>query len=183
MLRDRGEVRTGSLGHGPAHARRAEAAVHNHELDFARADLNIGEVEEADDPRPPTAVDLDVGVIEAEVVVDEREVHGPLSDRRELHQLWAWLCGDLEEPQVFDMLRDNYEGRYATVADYVAQRLAAELPARWRWITAAIDHAAVGERWIAEGKLVVLDASVVLHGDELLPADEPASVFIFIGKG
>jgi hypothetical protein len=32
----------------------------------------------------------------------------------------------------------------------------------------------VGERWIAEGKLVVLDESVVLVDDEPHPADEPA---------
>ena len=101
----------------------------------------------------------------------------------ELAQLWRWLCGDLDEPRALDALRDNYEGRYRTVADYVAERLAVELPARWRWITAAVDHAAVGERWIAEGRLVVLDASVVLVDDEPHPADEPAGVFIFIGKG
>ena len=103
--------------------------------------------------------------------------------RQELTKLWTWLCGATDEPEAFEALLDNFEGRYREVAQYVEERLQAELPERWRWLVPLVDHAAVGDRWTSLGMLVVLEANVVIVDDEPLRADKAAGVFIFRGKG
>jgi len=103
--------------------------------------------------------------------------------KQELTKLWTWLCGTTDEPEAFESLLDNFEGRYREVAQYVEERLQTELPERWRWLAPFIDHAAVGDRWTSLGILAVLEASVVLVDDEPQRADKAAGVFIFRAKG
>ena len=66
--------------------------------------------------------------------------------KQELTKLWTWLCGATNEPEAFEALLDNFEGRYREVAQYVEERLQTELPERWRWLAPFVDHAAVGDR-------------------------------------
>lgn len=103
--------------------------------------------------------------------------------RQELWKLWTWLCGGADEAEAFEMLLDNFEGRYREVAEYVEKRLKAELPERWRWLAPFIDHAAVGERWTSLGMLVVLDPNTVIAHGQPPYADKFAGIFIFRGKG
>ena len=101
--------------------------------------------------------------------------------RQELTKLWTWLCGATDEPEAFEALLDNFEGRCdREVAQYVEERLQ---PERWYWLAPFVDHAAVGDRSTSLGMLAVLEANVMIVGDEPQCADKAAGVFIFRGKG
>ena len=98
-------------------------------------------------------------------------------------KLWTWLLGGVDEPEAFESFLLDFEGRYREVAHYVDKRLQAELPQRWRWLVPFIDHAAVGDRWISMGMLVVFEPNSALIDDESTHGDESARFFIFRGKG
>jgi hypothetical protein len=103
--------------------------------------------------------------------------------KQEITKLWAWMSGGADEPEAVEALLTNFEGRYPKVAQYVNERLEAELPERWRWLAPFIDHTAVGERWISLGMLLILDPNTVIAHGQPPYADEAAGVFIFRGKG
>lgn len=80
-------------------------------------------------------------------------------------RLWTRLFAGVDEPEAFESFLLNFEGWYREVTYYIDNRLQAELPQRWRWQAPFIDHAAVGDRGISMGMLVVFDDKST-HGDE-----------------
>ena len=101
--------------------------------------------------------------------------NNPLNEqeRARLEERVDELLGTNDQHERAKVLEDC-EGRFDSVTSYVEQRLESELPATWRWLNAYVAHAAVGERWLVEKRIVVLTDS---------PGAGRSGLFVFIGKG
>ena len=93
-------------------------------------------------------------------------------DRTRLNRLLGTL---VSAPHEREKVADDCEGRFDSLASYVERRLMRELPPDWRWICTYVAHAAVGERWQEERRIVAL-------ADEGTPRISPG-IWVFLGKG